>query len=99
MADRTDFLRTREARVASIELGSNETLPWHCHTELLERIVCLSGRIEVHSQNPDSVDILQPGEMAEVQAHRVHRLVNSLSLPSACLLVQSGAYDFIPIDA
>ncbi len=98
MPERTDFVRTHEARVASIQLGAEEASPWHFHTEILERVVCLSGCIEVQCQNPSSEKVLQPGEMAEIESHRVHRLVNSQSLASQYLLIQSGVYDFIPVD-
>jgi len=95
MAERTDFIQTGSTRVASIQLGDNESSPWHRHTEVLERIVCLSGVIEVQCQNPVGCKVLDPGDMAEIAPQRPHRLVNPRSLASAYLLIQSGNYDFV----
>jgi len=99
MAERVDFIRTESARVASIELGDNEASPWHRHTSVFERVVCLSGAIEVQYRYPAVCKALQPGEMAAIESQRPHRLVNLQSLASTYLLVQSGNYDFVPVDA
>lgn len=99
MAERKDFVLTDNARVASIKLGDNETSPWHYHNDVFERVICLSGSIEVQMSAPDSTQILNPGEMVEIESNRRHRLVNLLRDSSNYLLVQSGEYDFISTDS
>ena len=99
MSERKDFVLTDNARVASIQLGDNEASPWHYHNDVFERVICLSGSIEVQMSAPDSTHILNPGEMAEIEPNRRHRLVNLLCDVSSYLLVQSGQYDFVPTDS
>lgn len=99
MSERKDFVLTDNARVASIQLGDNEASPWHYHNDVFERVICLSGSIEVQMSAPDSTQILNPGEMAEIESNRRHRLVNLLRDVSNYLLVQSGQYDFVPTDS
>lgn len=95
MSERIDFVQTENARVASIKLGDHEASPWHFHNDVFERVICLSGSIEVQMSAPDSSRILNPGDMAEIEAKRRHRLVNLLADASDYLLVQNGEYDFI----
>jgi quercetin dioxygenase-like cupin family protein len=99
MSERIDFVVTDNARVASISLGDNEASPWHYHNHVFERIICLSGSIEVQMSAPDSTRTLKPGDMAEIESNRRHRLVNLLGDDSNYLLVQSGEYDFVATDS
>jgi quercetin dioxygenase-like cupin family protein len=99
MSERIDFVQTDDARVASIKLGDNEASPWHYHNHVFERVICLSGCIEVQMSAPDSTQILNPGDMVEIESNRRHRLVNLLGDASDYLLVQSGEYDFISTDS
>jgi len=99
MAEITDFVLTDDVRVASIKLGGNEASPRHHHNDLFERVICLSGSIEVQMSAPDSTRILSPGDMAEIEAIRRHRLVNLLRDASNYLLVQFGEYDFVSTES
>jgi len=99
MSERKDFVLTDNARVASIKLGDNEASPWHYHNHVFERVICLSGSIEVQMSTPDLTQVLNPGEMAEIESNRRHRLVNLLRDVSNYLLVQSGEYDFVSTDS
>jgi quercetin dioxygenase-like cupin family protein len=99
MSERKDFVLTDNARVASIQLGDNEASPWHYHNDMFERVICLSGSIEVQMSEPASTRILNPGDMAEIESKRRHRLVNLLNDASNYLLVQCGEYDFVSTDS
>ncbi len=61
MPNRKDFIRTAEARVASIELGKNEASQWHYHNQVRERVVCLNGSIEIQWKDTTYSMILKPG--------------------------------------
>jgi quercetin dioxygenase-like cupin family protein len=98
MAERIDIVHSDNARVASIILGDNEASSWHYHNDVFERVICLSGSIEVQMSAPDSTQTLNPGDMAEIESNRRHRLVNLLGGASNYLLVQSGEYDFVSTD-
>jgi len=95
MSARKDFVMTANARVASITLDGNEASPWHHHNDVFERVICLLGAIEVQMSAPDATRILHPGDMAEIESKRRHRLVNLRCDASDYLLVQSGRYDFV----
>jgi quercetin dioxygenase-like cupin family protein len=99
MSERVDFVLTDNARVASIKLDDNEESPWHYHNDVFERVICLCGSIEVQMSAPDSTQILNPGDMAEIESNRRHRLVNLLHDVSNYLLIQSGEYDFVSTDS
>lgn len=73
MAERNDFVRTGDARVAAIELNGSEASPWHRHTDVLERVFCLTGAIDVQLQQPSVNRALGPGEVAETEARRSPR--------------------------
>ncbi|MEZ5503451.1 MAG: cupin domain-containing protein [Halioglobus sp.] len=99
MSEREDFVLTNDARVASIALAGKEASPWHYHNHVLERVVCVSGSIEVQCSGLGSSQVLMPGEIALIESGRKHRLVNLLSYSSTYLLVQSGEYDFVPVNS
>jgi len=99
MSERMDFVLTDNARAASIKLGGNEVSPWHYHNDVIERVICLYGSIEVQMSAPDSTQTLNPGDMAEIESNRRHRLVNLLGDVSEYLLVQSGEYDYVSTDS
>ena len=99
MSEREDFVLTDDARVASIKLGDYEASPWPYHNDVVERVISLSGSIEVQMSATDSNQILIPGDMVEIESYRRHRLVNLRRDVSNYLLVQSGEYDFVPTDS
>ncbi len=70
-------------------------IPWHFHTEVSDWYVCREGAFTVETRAPDESFPLIPGEMADVPAGRVHRVVCSGSAACRFALVQGiGAYDF-----
>lgn len=99
MASREDLVLTDNARVAEITLASDEESPWHIHSEVVEHVFCLSGKIEVHCLEPSAAVELCAGEKIEIQPLRQHRVVNYDRSESKYLLVQRGAYDFIHRDS
>ena len=99
MASREDLVLTDDARVAEIALASGEDSPWHIHSEIIEHVFCLSGKIEVHCLEPDAAVELCPGEKMKIQPLRQHRITNHTDAESKYLLVQRGTYDFIHRDS
>ena len=96
---REDLIRTGDARVASIEMDAFETSPRHFHSNVVENVICLSGRIALHFGEDDESVVLSPGQRYELAAGTTHRLVNADPRPSTYLLVQNGAYDFVFCDS
>jgi quercetin dioxygenase-like cupin family protein len=98
MNQRIDLIKEDNARVTCIDLGIGEESPWHFHTELVENVVCLSGHIDIQFNHTNAATTLKPGERHEINAIQIHRLVNIGNCVATYLLVQSGKYDFVPID-
>ena len=75
-----------------------EATPWHSHTEMTDRCYGLSGTVTLEIR--DGVAIaLDPGDLGEVPAGAVHRLVNHGAEDGRVLLVQhGGCYDFLSAD-
>ena len=99
MAGREDLVLTDSSRVAEIVLSPGEESPWHIHSDVVEHVFCLSGKIEVHCLDPDDAVELCNGEKVEVQPLRQHRITNYTGSDSKYLLVQRGTYDFIHRDS
>jgi len=78
MASREDLVLTDNARVAEIALSSGEESPWHTHSELVEHVFCLSGKIEVQCLEPDAVVELCPGEKVGIQPLRQQLVLMAL---------------------
>ena len=93
---REDIVFTDEARVSSIDLDCGEESPWHFHSEVIENIICLNGQIKVQHGKQGEFVVLSPGQRYEVPPKVVHNLVNLRDETSTYLLIQKGAYDFVP---
>lgn len=93
------ILKTADASVRQLTLGSLEKTPWHFHSEVVDHMYCLSGVIDVQCQKPEECFQLKPGEGCEVAVRRVHRVLNESNQPATYLLVQGvGRYDFNVVD-
>ena len=91
-----EIIRTDNALVRIMELASNEANAWHHHSEIADFFVCLSGRVQLDTRNPEETILLLPGETAQVNPPQVHRVSNPGSEAVRYLLVQGvGRYDFI----
>ncbi len=93
---RDDIILTDKARVASIQLNIGEESPWHLHSEVTENVICLNGQIKLQYGSQGEFMVLSPGQRHEVPPKKIHNLINLSNEKSAYLLVQNGAYDFIP---
>jgi quercetin dioxygenase-like cupin family protein len=89
------ILETEHVRVRILALEKGQATPWHFHTEVTDRMLCLEGRIAVEYAAPQETAELSPGERCEVTVERVHRVVNLTAETAKYLLVQGvGRYDF-----
>ena len=100
MNDRDEvILDSENVRVRILILEGEQATAWHFHTAVIDRMLCLEGKIAVEYQDPQEHADLGPGERCEVAVERVHRVVNLTSDPAKYLLVQGvGRYDFNVVD-
>ena len=91
------IIQTETVKVRVIELHPGEVAPLHHHSEIVDTMVGISGKILVSSKNPDQEVMLTPGLRCTVEAGRRHQVSNAQrDLTSTYLLIQGvGTYDFI----
>ena len=81
--------------VRIMTLAPLEVAPRHAHSEMIEHIVCLSGKLAVSMHRADNEICLAPGQSITIQAGMLHQIKNMTEGASEYLLVQSGGkYDF-----
>jgi quercetin dioxygenase-like cupin family protein len=90
-----DIIRTDEVLVREMELSDGAATEWHFHSHVHDYFVCLEGKVQVETKNPDFTHVLEPGRRYLVTPGLVHRVVNLAGIISKYLLVQGvGRYDF-----
>lgn len=96
MNDRDEvILETGDVRVRILVLDAGQATAWHFHSQVIDRMLCLQGRIVIEYQGPQERIELCSGGRCEVAVERVHRVVNPGSEVAKYLLVQGvGRYDF-----
>jgi len=90
-----EIIKTENVLVRIMELEKDGSTEWHFHTEVRDFFVCLKGAIQVETKNPDQKIMLTPGQQAEVNPRKVHRVKNITDNKAEYLLIQGiGSYDF-----
>jgi quercetin dioxygenase-like cupin family protein len=88
-----------DVRFTLYTLEPGAQIPWHFHSEVTDWFICREGSCTVDSQSPDTSVTLGAGDMHEMPARRVHRVVNTGDGTCRFALVQVlGKYDFNPFD-
>lgn len=89
------ILKTDTVRVRIMSLEPRETADWHYHTEVMDDIFCLTGKILVRMKTPDEEIKLSSGQRCRINTGRTHQLENMDSDEATYLLIQGvGKYDF-----
>ena len=94
--EREDLVLEESTRVALITLAAGEESPWHHHSAVTEQVVCVSGKITLKLAPSSMPVILSSGQRRQILPGVKHSLSNSERFASTYLLVQQGAYDFVP---
>ena len=96
MADNYEvIIQTGDVRVRIMHLQPGASTPLHHHTEVTDQIIGLTGRLKVHTQNPQETLTLESGTRCTILPGRVHQVVNENATKASYLLVQGvGRYDF-----
>ena len=94
--EREDLVLEESSRVALITLAAGEESPWHHHSAVTEQVVCVSGKITLNLAQASMPVILSSGQRHQILPGVKHSLSNSEGIASTYLLVQQGAYDFVP---
>ncbi len=85
-------------RIAEMQIGPTQTIPWHYHTQAQDTFYVISGTIRLSLREPDRVMRLTVGETYSVSPGRPHHVANAGDGSAVFLVLQgSGDHDFIAL--
>ena len=85
--------------VRLMALQANEVSPKHYHTQLLESVICVDGKIMAFTSEKVAPVVLAPGQSVSFPPLHVHWLENNGDSTAKYVLTQSGgAYDFCEVE-
>ena len=89
---------TPELRMVVLTLAKGQEVPWHWHTNVIDRFFCMRGPMVVETRAPREIFELNAGETYAVPAKRAHRVTGKNGGPCKFGLLQGvGTYDFNPV--
>ena len=89
---------TPELRMVVLTLARGQEVPWHWHSNVVDRFFCMQGPMLVETRAPRAVIELTAGETCAVPAKRAHRVTGKDGGPCKFGVLQGvGAYDFNPV--
>ena len=89
---------TDELRVLRITLAPGQHIPWHYHSNISDRFICIEGTLEVKTRVPQEIHILNIGNECEVSAKVAHLVSNTGAGRCRFIIIQGvGAYDYLPV--
>ena len=85
-------------RIAEIQIGPNQTIPWHYHTQAQDTFYVISGTIRVFARQPEEEVRLTTGKTYSVLPGRPHLVANAGDTSAVFLVLQGmGEHDFVPL--
>jgi quercetin dioxygenase-like cupin family protein len=85
-------------RIAEIEISQSQKVPWHYHDEVRDTFYVVKGQIRIFLKDPKEEVLLTRGEVYSVAPRRPHLVTNAGAESAVFLVLQAGAYDFIPLE-
>jgi mannose-6-phosphate isomerase-like protein (cupin superfamily) len=80
-------------RIAEMQIGPAQSVPWHYHNEVQDTFYVIAGRIRIRTREPDEEVQLGPGQTYTVPPARPHEVTNA-GTTSAIFLVLQGMGEF-----
>lgn len=85
-------------RIAELQIGPGQKVPWHYHTNVQDTFYVLTGSIRIYLQAPKEQVQLTPGQVFVVPPKRPHLVTNAGDASTVFLVLQGiGEYDFVPL--
>ncbi len=89
---------TPDLRVVVVNLAAGQSLPWHYHNEITDKLFCLEGTVVVETRGGKTRAEVKPGESHAVPPGKAHRVSGKNGGACRYLLVQGiGPFDSIPL--
>ena len=80
-------------RIAEMQIGPTQAIPWHFHNEVQDTFYVVSGTIRIFTRDPEEEVCLSPGQTYSVPPGRPHHVTNA-GRSSAVFLVLQGLGEF-----
>ena len=88
-------VETPDLRVLKISLAQGDVIPWHWHTRVTDRFVCLEGVLLVETLDPQERYRLKEGGECSVPPKVAHKVSADEARPCRFMVIQGiGAYDY-----
>ena len=85
-------------RIAEMQIGPTQTIPWHYHTQAHDTFYVISGSIRIFTREPDEDACLTVGQTYSVRPKRPHLVTNAGETSAIFLVLQGmGEHDFIAL--
>jgi len=85
-------------RITELQIGPNQKVPWHCHSNVQDTFYVLAGKIRIFLRDPKEEVQLRPGDTYSVIPKRPHLVTNAGEDSAVFLVLQGvGEYDFVPL--
>jgi len=87
-----------DMRASVLTLAAGQCVPWHYHSEIVDRFFCLEGPMVVETRAPRASHELRPGETCEVPPNTAHLVRGKDDGPCKFLVLQGvGIYDNVAV--
>jgi len=85
-------------RIAELQIGPAQGVPWNCHKSPQDTFYVISGTIRISTREPDAEVCLTIGESYSVCPGRPHRVANAGETSAVFLILQGmGEHDFVAL--
>ena len=98
VADYEIVAATPELRMVMITLAAGQEVPWHWHSNVIDRFFCMQGPMVIETRAPRHSYRLEPGERCAVPPKTAHYVHGEDDGACKFLIIQGvGVYDFVPV--
>jgi len=97
--ERRSYYATRPGfRIAEMQIGPTQFVPWHYHNEVQDTFYVVTGKIRIFTRDPEEEVCLTPGQTYSVCPGRPHLVTNAGETSAVFLVLQGiGEFDFVSI--
>src|SRR3954469_9079936 len=64
-------------RIAEMQIGPTQTIPWHYHSEVQDTFYVINGKIRIFARAPAEEVTLTAGQTGAVRPRRPHLVTNA----------------------
>jgi len=85
-------------RIAELQIGPTQRVPWHYHSEVQDTFYVIDGTIRIFTREPEEEVRLTAGQTYAVGPGRPHLITNAGEASAVFLVLQGlGEHDFVAL--